>query len=808
MAKTLNKKNIEAIFPLTSTQQNLLFHSLSSSFDQGFLNLQCDLEGTVDPVILEQAWNIVVQRHAILRTTVHWKKIEKPVQIVHKNKSVAFEPIDWKSFSSADKEKKWEEIKNENRANGVDFTKGALLDVKLVQLEANFYRLLWTNHHLLLDGWSSNNILNDVFNSYESLLSKNIPLFEVLPTHKSYLRWVSQNKPAEAQMFWERYFEGKKSTNVFNPVHKRDAKSITVERGLTEQDTNELKKFAKQSKVTLNVVVQGIWSLLLFKYFNVTDATHGTTVSGRSSDFKNIELLSGMYSKVHPVRNFIENEEKLTEWIGKIQKRQLNASKYEHLDLEEIMPYATSDISPLFDSLLIFENFPVVRSDTGTVVVSNFKSGVTSTYPITMVVLPGKNLHMVLTVLSAKVKDEMAEWLLSSFIKITKLIISSEVEFVATLLEKVEAYVVEDELSKEQSKDKLEQDYMSPRNDLEKQLVNVWEEVFKIKDIGVHDNFFSLGGKSLIAVKIFTKLSKENGFKLAPTILLEHPTIAEIAKLVNDDEEDTSEKLKFLIPLRKTGSKVPLFCVHAGGGHVFFYNDLVKHLSQDRPVYALQPSGIDGKNKMHNSIAEMTSDYLHEIKRVQTNGPYHILAYCFGTAVGIEMIRQLKETNETAHIIIMDTMALQEKTTANRLVMRTENFVKRFSHNPFKSLLVMTSDRTQRYLKPFWVNLFGSTDDKSLEALKQNLVTIYRKFEWIKFVGQIDLLLTKKASERLNTEIIDSWQNLTDEVTIRRIEGNHRTLFEEPDVIWVGAELEESMSFFESKHNKSILPKT
>jgi thioesterase domain-containing protein len=786
MSATDKKQNIEAIFPLNVTQEGLLFHSLTSTYDQGFLNFQCDLKGTIETDFFEKAWNKIVQRHGVLRTTIHWEKIEKPVQIVHKKKSVFLEALDWVDFKPEDQEKQWEALKKKNRSEGVDFTKGALLHVRLVKLKSQTYRLLWTNHHILLDGWSSNNILKEVLLCYEGLLIDAEPSFEVLPSHKSYLRWIGQKRDDEAQEFWSNYFTGLERAHLFKGISlHNELENTTFKQGLTELETTSLKEYAKNSKVTLNTVIQGLWSLVLCRYFDAKDIVHGTTVSGRTSDFPNMDAMTGMFSKVHPVRNAIENDnEPLTEWFAKIQKRQAGTSAFEHLDLDQILPFVPKGVGrSLFDSLLIFENFPIVSSENRTVTVSNLRSGITSTYPVTMGVLPGEELQIELYVAEGTANKIDGKWLLKTFVDLTKLIVSKREATFSSVTEAIAIYDSAEDLSEALAGSKLVTQYEAPRNENEQQLLQIWEEAFQTSGIGIHDNFFDLGGKSMLAVNLFTAINKKMGTKLYPTTLMEHPNVASLAGIFSSGVENTA--FKYLVPIKSKGNKAPLFCIHGGGAHVFFFNPLANALEEDRPVYALQPSGIYDTTKMHKSIAAMAQDYAKEIRQVQPKGPYNILVYCFSTAVGIEMALSLKKDGQETNMIIIDSLVDQQNfKSPARVKVRIKGFLNRVLKNPIKALKMGYGNHVQEFLRGKRVDFFGTVDEKNLEKVKRNLIEIYNTYEWKnRYPGKMALLLTAKDDKTLNDIYLKNWEVIADQkVEVIPIEGDHHQLFAEPIV--------------------------
>ncbi|MGI9549672.1 MAG: thioesterase domain-containing protein, partial [Aurantibacter sp.] len=527
---------------------------------------------------------------------------------------------------------------------------------------------------------------------------------------------------------------------------------------------------------------------------------YGAAVSGRSGDFPNLDLMAGMFMNVQPVRIVIKDDQSFSGWFKSIQEQQQAARKYEYTSQDQIASFINWPAArPLFDSLLIFENYPAMESKTGDVEVSDFRSGLTSTYPVTMAVVPGENKEFILSILPEIVPEKSAIWLLESFEQILTCLISDKADSNAALDSFVQVFQDRPNLEKKPTKTSLNRSYVAPRNEFELQLVRIWENLFGLNSIGIRDNFFDLGGKSLLAVKMFSVINAKFQTKLPPTTLLEHPSIAAITKLLRNNGNSVAPTLRNVVPLRANGEKTPLFCIHAGGGHVFFYSSFANHISADRPVYALQPSGILGKDERHQGIEEMARDYIKEIRMVQPEGPYNFMVYCFSTAVGLEMSILLKTMGEKSNLIVMDTMAEQEqKFTKARITMRVFGFLKRLVKNPLKTVNIMVYDRWVRYIAPIWTQLVGNAEEKAASKMGSHLVRLYNEYQWRPVQVGITLILTPKADKRFNMETYRSWKEITSgQIEVLYTVGNHRTIFEEPDVKFAAKTIE---GFLEHKN--------
>lgn len=193
--------------------------------------------------------------------------------------------------------------------------------------------------------------------------------------------------------------------------------------------------------------------------------------------------------------------------------------------------------------------------------------------------------------------------------------------------------------------------FTAPTTKDEIDLVKIWEDVLAISPIGTTDNFFDLGGTSVIAVRLFSDIEKVFGKSLSLAALFEAPTIAQLAVMLRGEEK--AAKWSSLVPIQPKGFKPPLFCVHAAGGNVLFYRDLANRLGTDQPFYGLQALGLDQKKLRHNRVEEMASHYIEEIRKVQPEGPYHLGGACFGGLVVYEMAQQLQAQGQKVALVAL-----------------------------------------------------------------------------------------------------------------------------------------------------------
>ena len=194
----------------------------------------------------------------------------------------------------------------------------------------------------------------------------------------------------------------------------------------------------------------------------------------------------------------------------------------------------------------------------------------------------------------------------------------------------------------------------TPRDDCERELVAIWREVLKPPKIGLDDDFFELGGTSLQALMVFAEIEARFGCSLSPTAIVQAPTIARLAEFIRVATDIAASQS--LVPLRASGTGLPLFLVHNRYCFVMYYRHLLGDLESDRPVFGLQPLPLDGKHRIPRTIESMAVDYVTEIRRVQPYGPYFIAGHSFGGLVSFEIAQQLVRQGEHVSFLgLIDT---------------------------------------------------------------------------------------------------------------------------------------------------------
>ncbi|MEM7712852.1 MAG: amino acid adenylation domain-containing protein [Cyanobacteria bacterium P01_A01_bin.68] len=369
----MTNKQIEDIYPLSPMQQGMLFHSLYAPNSGVYIiKVSFEIHGKLDTTTFKQAWQVAIDKHPILRTAFVWEKVEKPLQVVGRKVKVPIILIDWLSLELSTQNQQLKELLQNQQKQGFNLAKAPLMRLILIRKQPQVYQFIWIYHHLLLDGWSVPFVLQDVLNSYsainkgESLLNK---LAHKPRPYKDYIAWLQQQNLSQAEQFWRKNLAGFIAPTPFRvdkklePAIKPNSNNQKQEIQVSEQITSKIQTFAKNHQLTLNTLIQAAFALMLSRYSGENDIVFGVTSSGRPATLINSESMVGLFINTLPLRVQVDGTQKLLPWLQQLQKQQIELQQYEYSPLVEIQRW--SDISrgiPLFESIIVFENYPVEKT--------------------------------------------------------------------------------------------------------------------------------------------------------------------------------------------------------------------------------------------------------------------------------------------------------------------------------------------------------------------------------------------------------------------------------------------------------------
>ena len=349
----LPMERLADLYPLSPMQSGMLFHSLYDAQGSAYVNqLRIGISG-LDPARFKAAWQAVFERHDTLRTG--FLQGEQPLQWVARSVELPFIEKDWRQQSA--QENALDNLVENELAQGFDLAAPPLMRLVLVRVSQDTYHFIWTRHHLLLDGWSTSRLISEVLSHYAGQ-----PLPRQQGRYRDYIAWLQRRDENASAAYWQNRLkpleEPTRLTAALKPA-RADSGYRHYSQILNAEDTARLSAFAQRERVTVNTLVQGAWALLLQCYTGQRAVSFGATSAGRPPELPEVETLLGLFINTAPV--VVESQPQLAAgpWLRELQSQNLASREHEYTPLFDIQRWAGTGGQVLFDSIIVFENYPV-----------------------------------------------------------------------------------------------------------------------------------------------------------------------------------------------------------------------------------------------------------------------------------------------------------------------------------------------------------------------------------------------------------------------------------------------------------------
>ncbi|MBW8860066.1 MAG: hypothetical protein JF570_10175, partial [Caulobacter sp.] len=383
------------ILPLAPLQQGLLFHALydRTAPDAYLVQLAFELAGPLDPAHLRTAAQALLQRHPHLCAAFLQDGSGLPVQLIPRDLPLPWRDLDLTSLDPAAQADALDRARAEDWDLGFDPARPPLLRFSLLRLSHDRHQLVLTNHHILLDGWSSPLLLAELL-----ALHAGAPLPPPIP-YRTYLAWIARQDRAAAEAAWrDTLADLDEPTRIAPHATTAPAFPETLAQALSDSQTAALAAAARRCGVTLNTLIQAAWGLLLAQLTGRHDVVFGITVAGRPPELSGMERMVGLFINTVPLRLRLDPAETLTDLLSRLQHQQARLLEHQHLGLTEIQRIA--NIGELFDTAMVFENYPVDQAALGRTApglrfaMAGHHGGDVSHYPLSLIAVPGDRLRL------------------------------------------------------------------------------------------------------------------------------------------------------------------------------------------------------------------------------------------------------------------------------------------------------------------------------------------------------------------------------------------------------------------------------
>jgi amino acid adenylation domain-containing protein len=360
-----NRSNVQDVYPLSPLQEGILFDTVYAPGSGVYVTqIVWTLRGDLDARVLLQAWQRVVDRQPALRTCCVWEDQQRPIQLVLRRVSLPWEELDWTGRPAAEQEESLHLLLEADRERGFDLATPPLTRLTLVRFGEGLHRLVWTFHHLVIDGWSTHFVLREVLQVFAAICRGREPELAPVRPYRDYIAWLRQQDVKRAEAYWREALAGFQTPTPLDLDRRsgrgrlRPDRHRRVELHLDEAAAGSLRDLARRHRFTASALIHGAWGLLLSHYSGRSDILFGTVVSGRPAELSGSGEMIGMFINTLPVRLEVVPGLRLPEWLRRLQLQLARLHEVEHSPLVEVQGWSEVPRNlPLFESILTFESF-------------------------------------------------------------------------------------------------------------------------------------------------------------------------------------------------------------------------------------------------------------------------------------------------------------------------------------------------------------------------------------------------------------------------------------------------------------------
>jgi hypothetical protein len=337
-----------------------------------------------------------------LRSSFHYDNLEKPLQVVRRGVKLPINYLDWSAVDGEASQHALERFLAEDRARGFDLANAPLMRLTVIELAPERRYIVFSLHHLLLDGWSSSLVYKEAAAIYDALCRG---LHLELPTPRpfaDYIEWLQSQDLSKAELYWRSRLAGYQGQS---PLGRRGTSAdgyhehefdvgecqTVVERGVLDA----LRQVARRSRITLNTVIQGAWALVLNAYLGQEDVVFGATVSGRPAELEHVESMVGLFINTLPVRVNVQPDTQLITWLQELHRQESESRQFDYTPLADIQGWCGRlSRGPLFETLLAFENFPAAAAAPQPDGAQGTRAFGKTNYPLNIAIVPTEDLWL------------------------------------------------------------------------------------------------------------------------------------------------------------------------------------------------------------------------------------------------------------------------------------------------------------------------------------------------------------------------------------------------------------------------------
>ncbi|MFA5910697.1 MAG: condensation domain-containing protein [Vicinamibacterales bacterium] len=648
---------VAALHPLTPSQTGMWLQSAAGDGQDRFVEQAAFcLEGGVNREALGRALQCVVDRHGALRSSILARGL-RPFRAVLQEMRVSLREV----AAGDDEDAALTALMDAERRRGFPLNRPPLIRFALLTVREERAWLVLSFHHIILDGWSLLILWNEAAAFYAAELAGTSAQLPPAADEGAVAEWLHRRSDADSERFWRSRLAGfAEPTPIASAASPAADEPAEIEHVMAAAAGAAITAAAHACRVSPAIVFEVLWALLLAGRTRRTDVAFAATVSGRPSGIPGIERLVGCFINTVPIRARLDDAGTLRECLARHQEQRAEQAEYEYCSAGQIHQWSElRPGEPICRSLLVYENLrgagAEAAAEPSVSEAGRRVRGARTGYPVTLLISPGPAPHLRVVYQPGSISTPAARDLMEGLERLALRLPDHLDDGIREWRESV-AFVPPSELTAAPS---ARPPFVAPRTRLEHELATIWEGLFKVAPIGVLDDFFSLGGHSLLVLQMAARLRSAIGAELPLHVLVSETTIEKLARACAVEVNEHAA----LIPLSAEGDGLPIYCPHPLGGHVLCYGALGRRLVGRHRAWGLQAKGLAGGESPAASWEELIAHHwaLLTEARASASSTRHpldgvaLLGYSYGGYIAMELAARARREGATrVPVLLLD----------------------------------------------------------------------------------------------------------------------------------------------------------
>ncbi len=629
------------------------------------------LRGKLDIAALQASLNTILERHAALRTVFTAITVGQVIQQVLPMTQWLLRVVDLRTCPAAGRAERCAELLRDELRQKFDLARGPLARAMLVKLGDEEHELLLTIHHIVADGWSLALLIKEINALYTARVQKTdveLPALsvQIADYTRWERRWLESPAAVAASKYWQQQL-AEEIPELTLPTDRPRTGAFDCRGGIVgftvpTELAVKLKDMSRSHDVTMYVTLLAAWQTLLARLASQSEIAVGTPAACRSQP--EVQNLIGCLINTLVMRTSFAGQPTLAELLARVRTTAHEAfaqGEFPFVELTRRLARSGQGGHSLYNVMFAWQNTPYaafelpgLSADVFEVETGAAKFDLLLNMQETPAGLTGF-IEYRSALFDRSTIERLVQNLLSVLHDFTAFDPDSPIAGLPALAGVHAPGAANPVTAAAPAANALaigtRRGESSHSHQIERRLTAIWQECFNLPRIGIRDNFFDLGGDSLLATALLAKMEREFQQSFAIAILLERPTIKQLAEWLRSDRR--VREFSSLVMLQPGSGRTPLFIIPGIHGSLWEFRKLAGLLDPALPVYGLEPRGLDSQSEPDPSIAAMADHYVEEIQRVQSTGPYYLAGYSLGGTVAYEMAQRLKAAGQAIALVAM-----------------------------------------------------------------------------------------------------------------------------------------------------------